>query len=134
MSDPPPASPQGEITPPTPRWAYWVFAVTIFLAFGAGGIERHWPVPAVAAAFGAAAGIALAFLARYIADSLSSEDPLSEARNRATGIKTAGAILLVAAIVTGLVLKSVTGALASAGAAAVFGIIALLVKLKYDPA
>jgi len=133
MSDPASSPPQGEITPPTPRWAYWVFAVTIFLAIGGGGIEHHWPVTAIAASFGGVAGILLAFLARFIAASLPCEDPIGEARNTAGGAKVAGAVLLLAAIVTGLVLKSVTVALASAGATAVVGAATILINLKYDP-
>ena len=133
MSDPVPTSPQlNEVVPPTPKWTYWIFAGVFFLAIGAGGIEHHWPVPAIAAAFGAIGGIVLAFLARYIADFFPSHNPIDEVQNIAAGVKVAGVILLVAAIVAGLILKSVGVTLASAAVATVISAATILINLKYD--
>jgi hypothetical protein len=133
MSNPTPTPPQNEVVLPTPRWAYWLFAVVVFAGIGGGGIEHHWPIPAVAAAFGAVGGIGLGFLVRFIADCFPSHGPIDEERNMAAGVKIAGVVLLLAAIITGVVLKSPTGALASAGVAAVIGAATIFINLKYNP-
>lgn len=129
---PPFPQPQDGKVPPTPKWVYWLFAGAVLLSIGATGIERHWPVPAVAAAFGAIGGIALAFLVRCITAWFPSHGPIDEGRNMAAGVKVAGAILLVAAIVAGAVCRSTLAGFAFAAAAVVIGAITVLINLKYN--